>query len=341
MTAKPVDLALRFVDGINRQDLQVLTELMTDDHVTVDENGSRRTGRQAAREWWTLYFASYPDYQIRPSQAISVADTLLLFGRSSYSHLSPTIWAVQVRDGLVAQWHAYQDCDEARKALNMRRGQSVWLDVPATAAELDADLRALEIDNAPNRDRLRRGYHQRLKTAPAEQVIDLAHLLLERHRQRGTAYQVIHNHPAAMRSLDAQELQRLGQGIDSWGAVDSFGLYVAGPAWREGQVSEAVIQRWARSEDRWWRRAALVCTVALNVKARGGHGDPPRTLAVCRLLVDDHDDMVVKALSWALRDLIQHDRQGVEAFLVEFEDRLAARVKREVRNKLRTGLKNP
>ncbi len=67
----------------------------------------------------------------------------------------------------------------------------------------------------------------------------------------------------------------------------------------------------------------------------------PRTLAVCRLLVADHDDMVAKAMSWALRELAPHDPEAVEAFLREHEDVLAARVKREVRNKLRTGLKNP
>ena len=54
-----------------------------------------------------------------------------------------------------------------------------------------------------------------------------------------------------------------------------------------------------------------------------------------------HDDMVLKALSWALRVLVQHDREAVEAFLAEYDDVLAARVVREVRNKLETGLKNP
>jgi 3-methyladenine DNA glycosylase AlkD len=57
--------------------------------------------------------------------------------------------------------------------------------------------------------------------------------------------------------------------------------------------------------------------------------------------VDDPDDMVVKALSWALRELVVHDPEAVCGFLEEHEDRLAARVKREVRNKLTTGLKNP
>jgi 3-methyladenine DNA glycosylase AlkD len=81
--------------------------------------------------------------------------------------------------------------------------------------------------------------------------------------------------------------------------------------------------------------------VALNMRSHGGPGDVPRTLAVCRLLVADHEDMVGKALSWALRELVVHDPQAVETFLQEHQEALAARVKREVRNKLATGLKNP
>jgi 3-methyladenine DNA glycosylase AlkD len=59
------------------------------------------------------------------------------------------------------------------------------------------------------------------------------------------------------------------------------------------------------------------------------------------MLVDDPDDMVVKALSWALRSLVVHDPDGVRDFLGEHNDALAARVRREVTNKLETGLKNP
>jgi 3-methyladenine DNA glycosylase AlkD len=59
------------------------------------------------------------------------------------------------------------------------------------------------------------------------------------------------------------------------------------------------------------------------------------------MLVDDHEDMIVKAMSWALRELVVHDPDAVWAFLREHDDRLGARAKREVRNKLTTGLKNP
>jgi 3-methyladenine DNA glycosylase AlkD len=75
--------------------------------------------------------------------------------------------------------------------------------------------------------------------------------------------------------------------------------------------------------------------------ADGGHGDPVRTLAICRRLVHDRDDMVEKALSWSLRALAARDRTAVEQFLAAENAALAARVKREVRNKLATGLKQP
>jgi 3-methyladenine DNA glycosylase AlkD len=51
--------------------------------------------------------------------------------------------------------------------------------------------------------------------------------------------------------------------------------------------------------------------------------------------------MVYKALSWALRQLAIHDAQAVRDFLQEQQGVLAARVVREVQNKLTTGLKNP
>lgn len=38
-------------------------------------------------------------------------------------------------------------------------------------------------------------------------------------------------------------------------------------------------RRWARRPDNWWRRAALVATVPLNVKSQGGRGDVSRAFS--------------------------------------------------------------
>jgi 3-methyladenine DNA glycosylase AlkD len=209
------------------------------------------------------------------------------------------------------------------------------------ASRIDGEIRALPVQKAPAVRAIRCRYSRLLKKAEPEFVLEVARELLRQYGYRGVPYELIRHHPGAFGSLGQVELEELGRGINSWWSVDSFARTLSGPAWVRGQVSDEVIHRWARSDDLWWRRAALVSTVALNVRSRGGQGDVARTFEVCRLLVHDHEDMVVKALSWALRELVVHDPDAVDEFLETHETVLAARVKREVRNKLATGLKNP
>lgn len=221
--------------------------------------------------------------------------------------------------------------------------EETWdpVNAAALAAEIDARIQALPVRNSPNVRAVRREYSKRLKNAPRDFVFALTTTLVLTHGCRGMAYELLAYHKLTFNSLTAAEIEALGKGIGSWGSVDGFARLISGPAWLRGLISDDVIHRWARSDDLWWRRAALVSTVALNMRSHGGYGDVDRTLAVCRMLVDDHEDMVVKALSWALRQLVVHDPAAVRAFLSEHGEQLAARVKREVRNKLKTGLKNP
>jgi 3-methyladenine DNA glycosylase AlkD len=215
--------------------------------------------------------------------------------------------------------------------------------VSQLTSEIQTRIQALTVGNTAGIRNARREFSKKLAHADAEFIFNLALSLMKlpAFEFRFIAYELVQYHPAAFRSLDVAALEKLGQGIDSWVAVDCFACYLAGPAWREGQISDSVIRRWARSKDRWWRRAAIVCTVALNNKARGGDGDTTRTLMVCKLLVSDRDDMVVKALSWALRELSKRDQGSVNEFMLEHGEALAPRVVREVNNKLNTGLKNP
>lgn len=217
------------------------------------------------------------------------------------------------------------------------------VDVVRLATEIAQRLRALPVRNTPNVRTLRREYSRRLVRWPADAVLEVAFRVFETPQieHRFLAYELVCHHRDAMRTVRAKELEIFGNGLDSWGAVDIFACYLAGPAWRERQVPDAWIHRWARSPDRWRRRAAVVATVALNNKARGGRGDTARTLDVCRRLSGDRDDMVAKALSWALRELAKRDPAAVTTFLEEHRYVVAARVLREVNNKLRTGLKNP
>ncbi len=209
------------------------------------------------------------------------------------------------------------------------------------ALACQAEHQSLAVHNASTERAVRLSYSRLLRQAPGEYVSAFARQLLFTHGLRWQAYEIIAGHKAAFHSQGEVELEQLGQGIDSWWTTDAFARALSGPAWMAGQVPDELIIRWAHSPDLWWRRAALVSTVAFNVRSHGGQGDTPRTLLISELLAADHTDMVVKALSWALRELVFFDPQAVQRFMEQHAEVLAGRVKREVSSKLRTGLKNP
>ncbi len=221
-----------------------------------------------------------------------------------------------------------------------RRGRA---GVQALAEEIVERVRGLKDANTANVRAVRREFSKRLKDAAPHVMVELAHLLLQEQvfMFRFVAYELLHYHPAAFHHLRVWDLDRLAAGLDRWESVDTFALYLSGPLWRDRRISDEVVQNWARSKDHWWRRVALVCTVPLNNQTQGGAGDPSRTLKVCRLLLRDRDPMVVKAMSWALRELAKRDPKTVRAFLSANKQFLAPRAFREVQNKLKTGLKNP
>jgi 3-methyladenine DNA glycosylase AlkD len=201
------------------------------------------------------------------------------------------------------------------------------------------EFRALEKHDAASFRAVRRGISSEVATMEASAVFALAEGLMSAGFD-WEGWEFINAHRAAFAALTPARLEDLGAGINSWGQADAFATILVGPAWREGLISDADVDGWARSPNHWWRRIALVSTTVLNTRSRWGTGDTQRTLAVVGILIHDRDDTVVKAVSWALRSLVPWNPRAVRSFLEIHETELAARVKREVRTKLETGLKS-
>jgi 3-methyladenine DNA glycosylase AlkD len=209
------------------------------------------------------------------------------------------------------------------------------------ADEIRTRLGELPIANTAAVRSLRRDFSRQIANERADAVMEAALLLLQ--AQSGTmsffAYELVSHHKASFEGIEIRGLLKLGEKMNSWSSVDCFGLYLGGPTWLHGRIEDRDIRGWARSENLWWRRAALVSTVALS--RHGRDEDVRRVLAICAELATDREDMVVKALSWALRELSKKHSAPVQQFLAKHRDVLAARVIREVENKLSTGLKTP
>jgi hypothetical protein len=212
--------------------------------------------------------------------------------------------------------------------------------VDALVDEAVAKVRALPLKSAAPMREVRVALSRQLRSAPPDDVIEAARRL----KAKGLdwfGWELIYAHKPTLKSIDKETVEELGQGMASWPETDGFGMILAGPAWLNGRLEDRDIVGWAKSRDLWWRRAALVATTGLNNKSRGGRGDAARTLAIVELLIDDREDMIVKAVSWALRMLAPWQPAAIAQFMEAHSGQLAPRVKREVSNKLKTGLKNP
>lgn len=172
--------------------------------------------------------------------------------------------------------------------------------------------------------------------------IDLSKALVSRgiFECQVVAFEVIGRDKKLLGALSYGDVKDLGQNLDNWASVDHYTVGIFGVLWGKGVVQDHHIEKLLQSDNVWERRVAVVSTVALNLKSRGGTGDTLRTLAVCEKVVDERHDMIWKALSWALRELSKRDRDAVYGFLEMYGERMSKRVIREVTHKLEFGTKN-
>ncbi len=182
-----------------------------------------------------------------------------------------------------------------------------------------------------------------LKSAEAPHVLAVGLELVREGslEARQLGYELVAGHKPTMESLTVKQLEQLGKGNDNWASVDVFSCMITGILWLRGQLDDAVFEKWVHSDNLWWRRTAVVSTTPLNQKSKGGTGDFKRTLAMVGPVQHEKHPMIWKAVSWALRGLVQWDKDRVAAYVDAHEDLLHASVKREVRKKIATGVKNP
>ena len=160
------------------------------------------------------------------------------------------------------------------------------------------------------------------------------------HEMGQIAFEFVGKDKVLMAEITKNDLVQMNDCLDNWASVDTFGVYIHGKAWRMGVLSNYDLMKMVHHPDFWQRRLAVVSTIPLNQKSNGGNGDVARTLMICEEVVSDHEDLVVKALSWALRELSKREHEPVLQFIEKHLSVLHKRVLREVNNKLKFGTKN-
>ena len=117
----PLEIALEFVDRINRRSPDAIAELMTDNHLFVDSLGEARSGRVRMRNSWARYLSMFPDYAVEVERTFTGGNVVVLLGRAGGTYAPdgvlreesrwdvPVAWRAVVRGGLIAEWQVYAD----------------------------------------------------------------------------------------------------------------------------------------------------------------------------------------------------------------------------------------
>ena len=133
MKKSAVDVALGFVDRINRHDLGGLVAQKTEDHRFVDGLGQEVRGREQMEKGWLGYFGWFPDYSIKVDEAMSNGNVVAMFGsaQGTYSGKGnllaeahweiPAAWKAVVHNEGVSEWRVYADNEPVWKVMGVKR----------------------------------------------------------------------------------------------------------------------------------------------------------------------------------------------------------------------------
>ncbi len=105
--------------------------------------------------------------------------------------------------------------------------------------------------------------------------------------------------------------------VTSWADHDGLVHYILAPMVNEDPSRCREVFRWAKSPNRWRRRAACVALI------RGAREKKffPEIVRLSNLLLRDEDDMVQKGLGWLLRETAKYDRKKTVPYLMKIRDK--------------------
>ena len=122
-----------FIDAINRADLDDIINIMTDDHILIDSQDNKMTGKDNLRQAWAGYFGLFPDYKIEVHEILAKGSLFCILGNASgtFKNLKnsdnsnywkiPAAWTAIIEDNHLKKWQIYADNLIVMDIVNMNK----------------------------------------------------------------------------------------------------------------------------------------------------------------------------------------------------------------------------
>jgi 3-methyladenine DNA glycosylase AlkD len=109
-------------------------------------------------------------------------------------------------------------------------------------------------------------------------------------------------------------LEEIVSSLKDWGPTDSFSLDIVQPLLRKyPNETKVLLKKWNESDHIWTKRVSIV-TFTRKIGSEGAHVD--FLLELCNHLISDNEDLVRKAIGWALKDnMIGKNKEKVLSYV--------------------------
>jgi 3-methyladenine DNA glycosylase AlkD len=124
--------------------------------------------------------------------------------------------------------------------------------------------------------------------------------------------------------------------ISSWADHDGLVHYLIAPMVAANPARVTAVFRWAKSKDRWHRRAACVALIQGTRQKMF----LPQVKKLSDSLLADQDDMVQKGLGWLLRETAKFDAKRAVPYLMKIRERTPRLVLRTACETLPASMRN-
>ncbi|HWR16724.1 MAG TPA: DNA alkylation repair protein [Terriglobales bacterium] len=105
--------------------------------------------------------------------------------------------------------------------------------------------------------------------------------------------------------------------VSTWADHDALASYLLGPMIAAEPKRAKAVFTWAKSRDRWHRRAAAVSLIRAIQQQKCRR----EVVQISNLLLKDEDDMVQKGLGWLLRVAAKADHDVTLPYLMKIRDK--------------------
>jgi ketosteroid isomerase-like protein len=127
------EVANQFISAINRHDVDAIGQLMSEDCVYIDSDGTTYDDVEQMKRGWPDYFKMFPDYKIEAPEFVVSGDTVILLGTACGTYTTdgklrpenhwqiPAAWKAVVAGDKIKLWQWIADNSFVAKIIEKER----------------------------------------------------------------------------------------------------------------------------------------------------------------------------------------------------------------------------